>query len=231
MSASSAARVLTVGGAATALLLALGAPAAAHVTANPDTAEQGSETTVSFHVPNEEPKGDTTKVEVDLPLDHPLAEVSVRQTPGWTVSVTKSKLPKPVKTDDLELTEAVSKIVWTGGTIKPDQFEEFDVSMGPLPTDTDTLSFKAIQTFSDGTVTTWDQPQPPGAAEPEHPAPTLHLTKAEATGDHHARPTTRATAGASHDGGTPLVAWLALAAGVVGIVLGGLSLARGRRPS
>lgn len=235
MSASSAARPLAVSAAAAALLFALSAPAAAHVSANPDTAEQGAESTkVSFRVPNEEPKGDTTKVEIDLPLDHPLAEVSVRQIPGWTVSVTKSKLPRPVKTNDLELTEAVSKIVWSGGTIKPDQFEEFDVSMGPLPTNTDTLSFKAIQTYSTGKVITWDQPQPPGAQEPENPAPTLHLTKAGASGDHgtaSAMPSTEAASSTSNDGGTPLVAWLGLVAGVLGIIVGALALARGRRAS
>jgi uncharacterized protein YcnI len=234
MSPSSAARVLTVGAAATAILLALAAPAAAHVTANPDTAEQGSFTKVSFRVPNEQPKGDTTQVEIDLPLDHPLPSVSVRPTPGWTVSVTKSKLPKPVKTNDLEITEAVSKIVWTKGTIKPEQFEEFDVSMGPLPTDTDTLAFKAIQTYSDGKVVNWDQPQPAGAEEPEHPAPTLHLTKAGASEGHHdAAPSTRpaSSPAADDDGGTSPVAWLGLVAGVLGIAVGGVALARGRRAS
>jgi uncharacterized protein YcnI len=227
MSASSATRVLTVGAAAGALLLAFSLPASAHVTANPETAEQGSFTKVSFRVPNEEEKTDTTKVEVDLPLNHPLAEVSVRPTPGWTVSITKAKLPKPVKTNDLVLTEAVSKIVWTGGRIKPDQFDEFDVSMGPLPTDTDSLSFTALQTYSDGSVVNWNQPQPPGAAEPEHPAPTVHLTKP----GHDAAPSARPVSASASDksGGTPMVAWLGLAAGVVGIGLGGISLARGRR--
>lgn len=231
---SSSVRVLTVGGAAAALLFAMSVPALAHVEVSPDTAVQGSETTVSFHVPNEEPKGDTTTVEVDLPLDHPLAEVSVRQIPGWTVSVTKSKLPKPVNTGQLQLTEAVSKIVWSGGAIKPDQFEEFDVSMGPLPTNTDTLTFKAIQTYSTGKVVHWDQPQPPGAEEPENPAPTLHLTKASASDEHQhgAASATPASASASKDsGGTPLVAWLGLAAGVLGILVGALALARGRRAS
>jgi uncharacterized protein YcnI len=225
---SSSVRALTISGGAAALLLALSVPAAAHVEVSPDTAVQGSETTVSFHVPNEEPKGDTTKVEVDLPLDHPLAEVSARQMPGWTVSVTKSKLPKPVKTGELELTEAVSKIVWTGGAIKPEQFEEFDVSMGPLPTNTDTLTFKAVQTYSTGKVVHWDQPQPPGAEEPENPAPTLHLTKAAASGEdqHSAVP-----AASGDDSGTPLVAWLGLAAGILGILVGALALARGRRAS
>lgn len=227
MSASSVVRVAVVGAAAAIVLLAVGTPAQAHVTANPDTAEQGADTaTVSFHVPNEQPKGNTTKVEVDLPLNHPLAEVSVRQIPGWTVTVTKAKLPKPVQTNGLNLTEAVSKIVWTGGTIKPDQYEAFDVAMGPLPTNTDALMFTAIQTQSDGTVIKWNQPQPPGAAEPDNPAPTLHLTKAGASASTAPK---AASATAASDGDARLIAWLGLVAGVLGIIVGAISLTRGRR--
>ena len=33
--------------------------------------------------------------------------------PGWTVAVEKTKLAKPVTTDDGQVTEAVTKITWT----------------------------------------------------------------------------------------------------------------------
>jgi uncharacterized protein YcnI len=189
--ASRIARPAVIGAAAALALLAVALPASAHVTANPDTAEQGSYTKVSFRVPNEEDKADTTAVEVDLPLDHPIASVSVRPVPGWTVKVEESKLPKPITSDDGEVTKAVSKITWTKGAIAPGEFQEFDVSMGPLPTDTDALAFKAVQTYSDGQVVRWDQPTPASGEEPEHPAPTLHLTK----------PTDTATGSGAH--GTP----------------------------
>jgi uncharacterized protein YcnI len=236
MPVSRAYRLAAVGGVAAVAVLAVAGPASAHVTANPSTAVQGSYTKVSFRVPNEMDNVNTTQVEVDLPLDHPIASVSVRPVPGWTVAVTKSKLPAPIKSDDGEVTQAISKIVWSKGVIAPGQFQEFDVSMGPLPTDTDTLSFKAVQTYSGGQVVNWDQPPLAGGNEPEYPAPALHLTKATGpaadmagapTADPVAAVATPAT-GRSDDGTARLLGALGLAAGVVGIAVGGFGLARAR---
>jgi uncharacterized protein YcnI len=244
--ASRLAKVFAVGSAAVLTVLAVAVPASAHVSANPESAEQGSFTKVSFRVPNEEDKAVTTKVEIDLPLDHPIAAVSVRPIPGWSISVVRSKLPKPIKSDDGEVTQAVSKITWSKGSIKPGEFQEFDVSMGPLPTNTDTLAFKAIQTYSGGKVVRWDQPTPPGGEEPENPAPTLRLTKAGGSGEHGdtsgangtkggtaAQPAAQRVAGTSgdaDDGTARLLAGLGLAAGVIGILVAAVALLR-RRPS
>lgn len=203
--------------------LAVGATAAsAHVTANPNTAEPGSYTKVSFRVPNEEPSADTTKLEIDMPGDHPVASVSVRPVPGWNVKVETAKLAKPIKSDDSETTRAVSRITWSGGTIAPQRFEEFDVSMGPLPTDTGQLSFTAVQTYSDGTVVRWDQKPGNGGQEPEHPAPTLHLVAAKAD-----KPPVMAKA-SSDDGTARLLGGLGLAVGVIGVAVGGYGLRRSR---
>jgi uncharacterized protein YcnI len=239
-------KILTVGAAAALTVFAVAVPASAHVTANPESAEQGSFAKISFRVPNEEAKGDTTKVEIELPLDHPIASVSVRPLPGWTIAMVKTKLPKPVKGDDLTVTEAVSKITWSKGAVKPGEFQEFDVSMGPLPSNTDTLVFKTVQTYSTGKVVNWDQPTPPGGEEPENPAPTLHLTKASGSGEHGApaaegndgnaaaRPVAQGAAGDSasdtSDGSARLLAALGLAAGLIGIAVGVVALLR-RRPS
>jgi hypothetical protein len=91
----------------------------------------------------------------------------------------------PIKTDDGEVTEAVSAITWTAASpasaIKPGQFDEFDVSAGPLPEAT-SMQFKALQTYSDGEVVRWIEPAPANGSEPEHPAPTLKLTPALAEG-------------------------------------------------
>ena len=68
------------------------------------------------------------------------------------VAVEKTTLAKPVKTDDGEVTEAVSKITWTAtaGGLEPGQFDLFTISAGPLPTKPNKLTFKAIQTYSNG---------------------------------------------------------------------------------
>ncbi|TVT07638.1 YcnI family protein [Amycolatopsis bartoniae] len=157
-------------------MLAVPAVASAHVTANPGTAQQGGYAKVSFRVPTERDDASTVQLEVDLPADHPLASVSTRAVPGWTAQVTKTPLAQPIQTDDGPLTEAVSKIVWTGGKIPPGSFEEFDVSLGPLPGDTDQLVFKALQTYDNGEVVRWIDTTAPGGPEPEHPAPVLKLT-------------------------------------------------------
>ena len=66
-------------------LVGLAGAASAHVTVNPGSAEQGGFTKVAFRVPNERDDAGTTKVQVDLPMDHPIAFVSVRPVPGWSV--------------------------------------------------------------------------------------------------------------------------------------------------
>ena len=168
--------------AAAASLLAAASAAEAHVTVNPNTEPQGGYTKVSFRVPNEKANASTTSLEIDIPVDHPITSVLVRPVPGWSATTTTSRLPTPVKTGGGDVTEAVSKIVWTGGTIDPGQFQEFDVSLGPLPKDADKIVFKALQTYSDGDVVRWIDLQQPGQPVPDHPAPILHLTPASATG-------------------------------------------------
>ena len=64
--------------------------------------------------------------------------------------------------------------------IKPGQFQEFDVSLGPLP-EVDQIVFKALQTYSDGEVVRWIE-EPASGQEPEYPAPVLKLTKAQDDG-------------------------------------------------
>lgn len=228
MSANRISRIAAIGGIATLAVLAVAGPASAHVTANPSTAEQGSYTKISFRVPNEQDAAQTTQVEVDLPLDHPIAAVQVRPVPGWTIQVTKGKLPKPIVSDDGEVTEAVTKIVWSKGTIDVGQFQEFDVSMGPMPTDVTEISFPAIQTYSNGQVVNWTEPMGPGGKEPDHPAPIVHLTKAPKDGK-----TTKASSKAkkADDSTARMIGGAGLAAGVVGIGVGGFAVARTRSRS
>ncbi|MBB5895572.1 uncharacterized protein YcnI/predicted anti-sigma-YlaC factor YlaD [Kutzneria kofuensis] len=191
-------------------LLAVTGSAYAHVTAQPSTATQGSYSKIAFRVPNEEDNASTVKLEVTFPADHPIASVETKSVPGWTAQVEKSKRATPLKSDDGPITEAVSKITWTGGKIGPDTFEEFEVSLGPLPTDTDKLVFKAVQTYDNGDVVRWIDTSGAGGPEAEHPAPTVQLTPKSAAA---AVVPTAATSSTS-DSTLPLVF------GIVGIVIG-----------
>ena len=163
--------------------VAFAAAAGAHVTVHPDTQKKGaSDALLMFAVPNEETAGVTvTKLELDLPTNTPLLGVKAQTIPGWTATVTTTKLAKPVTTDDGTITEAVSQVVWTANDpsagVGPDQFGAFTIIVGTLPSNTSALAFKAIQTYSDGTVVSWIEPIVKGAPAPAHPTPILKLVK------------------------------------------------------
>lgn len=219
-------RATVLGAVCVVVLLTLAGVASAHVTVNPRTAQQGGYTKVAFRVPNERDTASTSQVEVNFPTDHPLAFVSTRAVPGWTSTVQKTTLATPITTDEGQITETVSKITWTGGKIAPGTFEEFDVSIGPLPTDTDQLVFKALQTYDNGEVVRWIDTAAPGAAEPEHPAPVLKLTPANPS------PTETATTSGDPDSSNTagvVLGIIGIVLGIVGIGLGLLNRRQGRR--
>src|SRR5437868_11424106 len=133
--------VAAVIAAAAAVVITAG-PAAAHVTVNPSEAEQGGTAKLSFRVPTESATANTVKVEVQFPTDTPIAVVDVQPKAGWTYTVTATKLATPIKSDSGDVSEVVSLITWTGGSIKPGEFDEFDVAVDPLPTNATSLVFK-----------------------------------------------------------------------------------------
>ncbi|MEU7901400.1 YcnI family protein [Actinoplanes sp. NPDC049118] len=222
-------RSAVVAGMVAAFTLALAGPAAAHVTVNPNTAVQGGHTKVTFRVPNESDDTNTVKVEVNLPIDTPFASVSLKPVAGWTMVAEKAKLAKPIEAHGTQLNEAVSKITWTAtgdAAIKPGQFQEFDVSLGPLP-QVPQVVFKALQTYSDGTVVRWiDEPTTDGT-EPEKPAPVLKLTAGTDTHAAAGAPAEApAPAEAEADGNGTWVGVVGIALGLAALVLGLLAYRR-----
>ncbi|MEV7321281.1 YcnI family protein [Streptomyces sp. NPDC093970] len=225
MSANSA---LRRAGAVTALtaasvLLAAGV-ASAHVTVHPESYAKGAtDGVLTFRVPNEEDTASTTKVQVFLPTDHPVLGVLVSPRDGWTAKVTTTKLKTPVKTDDGTITEAASEITWTGGKIGAGQFEDFDVAFGQLPEDTGRLTFKTLQTYSDGKVVRWIEEAADGAEEPENPAPTLELTAGG--GDTAPTAPTKSSAKATPAAAADTSDSTARGLGIAGLIVGVLGLA------
>jgi uncharacterized protein YcnI len=185
-------------------------------------------------VPNERDNASTTKLEVSFPTDHPLASAMPEPMPGWKIEVTKSKLDKPIEMHGEKISEAVSKITWTaasGAGIKPGEFQEFDVSMGPLPK-ADQMIFKALQTYSDGTVVRWIEEPAADGAELESPAPVLKLVAATAEGAAPAATGAPAAApGETESNGPDALSIAGLVAGVLALIIGLLAYAKaGRRP-
>lgn len=173
-------RIALVGAGAAAGTALLAIPASAHVSFTPGSVQQGSAAVLTLHVPNEESNADVTQVDVRIPTDHPIAQLLVQPVPGWTISVRTTTLAKPLVTDDGSFSQAVSEVIWSGGKVAPDQFQDFTVSADPLPKGISQLAFKAIQTYSNGDVVRWiDLPQP-GQPVPDHPAAVLNLTSGAA---------------------------------------------------
>ncbi len=211
-----------------AVVAVFAAPAGAHVTITPTAIPGGDDGTVTFNVPNEEDGASTVKLEVSLPMDHPVADVNVKPVPGWTATTQETKLATPITSDAGQVTQAVSLITWTaaaGQGIKPGEFQQFEVAMGPLP-ETGTMVFKAVQTYSNGDVVHWiDPPAANGAAEPDHPAPVLTLTKDDAAPDSNAAPAP-ASSSSSGGGGGVVLGILGLIAGVAALIVSVFALRR-----
>jgi uncharacterized protein YcnI len=232
--------VLAVAG-AVALVTAPGA--FAHVTANVTTAVQGSYAVITFRVPNEKADTGTVKLQVTFPDSYPIPGASVRPVPGWKSQVDVEPLPAPIKENNLDVKNAVKTITWTadaGTRVNPGEFQEFAVSAGPLPDDTDELQFPAVQTYDNGVAVNWtDAPAAAGQKEPEHPSPSIKLqTKANAPGAMDMS-SMGATGGVTDTASSTAVSdntarWLGgagLLVGAIGVGFGVGAVLRSRRPA
>ncbi|GGX16282.1 YcnI family copper-binding membrane protein [Streptomyces lomondensis] len=235
-----ASRIAAAGAAAGVTVLALSAPAFAHVTVQPEgTAAKGGYAVVDFKVPNERDNASTTKLEVTFPTDHPLASVMPEPMPGWKIEITKSKLDKPLEMHGEKISEAVTKVTWTadGKGIEPGYFEKFPVSIGQLPEDADQLVFKALQTYSNKEVVRWIEVPQKGQEEPDNPAPVLELSAASEDGHHTSSAGEDSDSGsaekasadstASDSASSDTTDTTARVLGVVGIVIGAAGVAYG----
>jgi uncharacterized protein YcnI len=232
-------------GVVVAAILALPGLAQAHVTVQPGSAEGGGFSVVAFRVPNERDDASTTQVRVTLPKDQPIGYVSTTPVPGWKISTVTRQLDKPIEIFGEQLDTVVSEVSWTAtaGGIRPGQFQDFDLSLGPLP-ESGEMVFNALQTYSSGEKVNWNEVSADPSVEPEHPAPTLTITPAAAengsgsTGqDSQAQDSQaqneQATPAAQSENGSDSALPLVLSGTAVGLSLVAVVLAwrRGRRPA
>jgi len=176
-----ACRTAVTAGLALGLVLASSTAADAHVRVKADVATTGSYSSLTFRVPNESSSASTTKVIIQLPQDNPFLSVRSKNLPGWTAKLTEAPLPKPIDSDGTTITKAVRTVTWTAGSgneIAPGQYQEFSLSVGPLPAP-GTVLLPTDQVYSDGTTASWDDPTPASGAEPENPAPAIQVVAAD----------------------------------------------------
>jgi periplasmic copper chaperone A len=212
-------------GAALAAPLVLAATAGAHVTLQPEEAPAGGFTRLDVRVPNETDDADTTKVVVQFPPG--FLSVSTEPVPGWDIKTTNRKLDQPVEQFGEQVTEEVGRITFSGGAIRPGEFQDFGLSVGvPDNKPGSKLTFKAVQTYSNGEVVRWI-----GPPDSEEPAPQVELTAAEGEGGGAApAPQQQAAAGdGDGDGGSDTLSIIALIVGIAGLAAGlAALLLRGR---
>ncbi|WP_106498274.1 YcnI family copper-binding membrane protein [Lentibacillus sp. Marseille-P4043] len=124
--------------------------AEAHVTVNPSESTTNAYEKYSVRIPVEKDIN-TTKVELQVPDGVNL--VSVMPVNNWNYQLKKD--------DD----ERITSVTWTAtaGGVKPNEFIEFSF-IGANPSEPGEVSWKAFQTYEDGSVVEWTGP--PDADEP-----------------------------------------------------------------
>jgi periplasmic copper chaperone A len=222
--------------AAATALVALAPVASAHVTLQPEEVPAGGFTRLDVRVPTERDNASTTKLEVQFPPG--FLSVSTEPVPGWEAKIVMRKLDKPVEQFGEQVSEEVGQVTFTASDeaagIAPGQFQDFGLSLSVPDKAGSAVTFKAVQTYSNGEVVRWI-----GPPDSEEPAPQVQLAAAEPEGgasepapEEQAAPP--AESGGDDDSSNTL-AIIALVVGVAGLATGLLALltrrGRSREPA
>jgi periplasmic copper chaperone A len=163
-------------GVAAAVLLAV-TGAQAHVTLEAKEAVAGSTQKIVLRVPHGCDGKATNTVRVKVPDG--MMSVKAQPKAGWTLTLVKAPLANPI-TDGHgnTVSEGVSEVVWSGGDL-PDEFYDEFVLRGTLPKMAGAmLYFPVVQECPEGATARWIEI--PTAGQSAHdlkmPAPGLKLT-------------------------------------------------------
>src|SRR5918999_1685125 len=128
-------------------MLAVSAPAWAHVVVSPEVVTAGDYETLTVSVPTEK-EIPTTKIRVVVPEGFLLS--GVQPVPGWEHTFEEDG-------------GVVRAVTFTGGEIRPREFQQF-LLQAQAPEEPGEYPWKAIQTYEDGSVVEWTGP--PDSEEP-----------------------------------------------------------------
>ncbi len=160
-----------------AMLLAMHGAALAHITLETIEAPAGSTYKGVLRVGHGCEGAATNVVRVQIPAG--VIAVKPMPKPGWTLETTVGPYPEPVPYFDQTLTEGVQEIIWSGGELPDEWYDEF-VFRAHLPDGGQpgqVLYFPAIQECGD-TATRWIEIPAEGQVSDdlEEPAPAVTLT-------------------------------------------------------
>jgi uncharacterized protein YcnI len=134
-------------------MLAVSAPAWAHVVVSPEVVTAGDYETLTVSVPTEK-EIPTTKIRVEVPEGFLLS--GVQPVPGWEHTFQEDG-------------GVVRAVTFSGGEIRPREFQQFLVQ-AQAPDKPGKYPWKAFQTYEDGSVVEWV-----GAPESEEPASAVEV--------------------------------------------------------
>ena len=148
-------RLLFVGGVALSLcaMLAVAAPAWAHVTVSPEEVAAGDYQTLTVSVPTEK-EVPTTEIRVEVSEGFLLS--GVQPVPGWEHAFEEDG-------------GIVTAVTFSGGEIRPREFQQFLVQ-AQAPEEPGGYPWRATQTYEDGSVVEWT-----GAPDSEEPASVVEV--------------------------------------------------------
>ncbi len=169
--------------------LALPAIAGAHARVSPPASLAGRLQLYSLVVPTEKSGATTTKVVLTVPAGFGI-DSFVPPPPGWTQQVAQSGSGDNA---------VVTRVTWSGGHTPTGQDSLFQFLAQPASPGT--YTFTVQQTYSDGSIVTWNGPE-----SSESPAPTIEA-KSSLGG-----------------GGSPLLSIVAIIVGGLGLLAGGFAL-------
>jgi uncharacterized protein YcnI len=167
-----------------AFVLAYVTPALSHVTLESQQAKIGGTYKAVLRVPHGCNGSATTSVRVKIPEG--VIGVKPMPKPGWTLSTATGKYPKTYKLFHNELTEGVTEIGWSGGTLPDAWYDEF-VFTGFLSADLDpskTLYFPVVQECEKG-VHRWIEIPEAGKSRSDYPEPAPELKLLPASAQQH----------------------------------------------
>jgi uncharacterized protein YcnI len=143
---------------------ALATPAWAHVEVEADKPQAGArDVTLTFTGEAESNSGGIRSERVVLPSGITPSDVRLKKAPkGW------------------KLTPGSDGFTVAGPALKIGADAVWAVTVAQLPTNSTTLSFKTLETYSDGQISRWIEIPQEGQPEPDNPAPTLKVKPAAA---------------------------------------------------
>jgi len=123
------------------LVVVTGGVAWAHVTVSPKEVPADSYQVLVVRAPTEKDIS-TTGIRVEVPEGFTVS--GVRPVPGW-------------ESEFEEDAGVIRAITWSGGEIQPREFQEFAIQ-AKTPEQTGEYSWRAFQTYGDGSVVEWTGP-------------------------------------------------------------------------